>query len=49
MTSKHDTECQVVKKGNLEVEISSGQMTRLAGVSQGLVGAEGIPLALITT
>ena len=48
MTAKYDTECQVVKKGNLEVEISSGSMTRLAGVSEGLVGAEGIHLAVAT-
>ena len=48
MTAKYDTECQVVKKGNLEVEISSGSMTRLAGVSEGLVGAEGIQLAVAT-
>ena len=48
MTAKYDTECQVVKKGNLEVEISSGSMTRLAGVSKGLVGAEGIHLAVAT-
>ena len=48
MTAEYATECQVVKKGNLEVEISSGSMTRLAGVSEGLVGAEGIHLAVAT-
>ena len=45
--NKHtDAECKVIKSGGLEVEISSGSMTRLAGVSQGLVGAEGIHLAV---
>ena len=48
MSAKYDTECQVIKKGNLEVEIASGSMTRLAGVSEGLVGAEGIHLAVAT-
>ena len=47
--NKHtDAECKVIKSGELEVEISSGSMTRLAGVSQGLVGAEGIHLAVAT-
>ena len=47
--SKHpDAECKVIKSDGLEVEISSGSMTRLAGVSQGLVGAEGIHLAVAT-
>ena len=45
--NKHtDAECKVIKSDGLEVEISSGSMTRLAGVSQGLVGAEGIHLAV---
>ena len=45
--NKHtDAECKVIKSDELEVEISSGSMTRLAGVSQGLVGAEGIHLAV---
>ena len=46
MTSKHEVLCQIVKADSLEVEISSGSMTRLAGVSKGLVGAEGIHLAV---
>ena len=46
MTSKHEVLCQIVKSDSLEVEISSGSMTRLAGVSKGLVGAEGIHLAV---
>ena len=45
--NKHtEAECKVIKSDGLEVEISSGSMTRLAGVSQGLVGAEGIHLAV---
>ena len=45
--NKHtDAECKVIKSDGLEVEISSGSMTRLAGVSHGLVGAEGIHLAV---
>ena len=45
--NKHtDAECKVIKSDGLVVEISSGSMTRLAGVSQGLVGAEGIHLAV---
>ena len=43
-----DVECKVVRAGELEVEIASGAMTRLAGVSQALVGAEGIHLAVAT-
>jgi uncharacterized RmlC-like cupin family protein len=41
-------ECRLIKSDNLEVEISSGSMTRLAGVSQGLVGSNGIHLAIAT-
>ena len=41
-------ECQVVHPDDLEVEINSGSMTRLAGVSQALGGAEGIHLAIAT-
>ena len=41
-------ECRVIKPDQLEVEISSGSMTRLAGVSQGLVGSTGIHLAIAT-
>lgn len=39
---------KVVRKDQAEVEVSSGAMTRLAGVSQGLTGAEGIHLAVAT-
>jgi uncharacterized RmlC-like cupin family protein len=41
-------ECRLIKSDQLEVEISSGSMTRLAGVSQGLVGSSGIHLAVAT-
>ena len=41
-------ECRLIKSDELEVEISSGNMTRLAGGSQGLVGATGIHLAIAT-
>ena len=40
--------CVVVRPHQLEVEVASGSMKRLAGVSQGLVGAKGIHLALST-
>ncbi len=39
---------QVIKPAQLEVEISSGAMTRLAGVSRTLTGSEGIHLAVAT-
>jgi uncharacterized RmlC-like cupin family protein len=38
----------VIHPDGLEVEIRSGSMTRLAGVSQGLVGSTGIHLAIAT-
>ena len=41
-------ECRVIHPDELEVELSSGSMTRLAGVSQGLVGSTGIHLAIAT-
>ena len=41
-------ECKVVHPGGLEVEVRSGSMTRLAGVSQSLVGSTGIHLAIAT-
>jgi len=41
-------ECQVVHPSQLETEICSGAMTRLAGVSQTLTGASGIHLAIAT-
>lgn len=42
------SEIRVVKPEEREVEISSGAMTRLAGVSAALGGAEGIHLAIAT-
>jgi uncharacterized RmlC-like cupin family protein len=40
--------CIITKADNLEVEIASGAMTRLAGVSETLSGATGIHLAIAT-
>lgn len=39
-------ECQVIRPDHREIEIQSGAMTRLAGVSQALTGATGIHLAI---
>lgn len=41
-------ECRVIHPDGLEVDLSSGAMTRLAGVSEGLVGSSGIHLAIAT-
>ena len=41
-------ECRVVHPDGLEVDIQSGAMTRLAGVSENLVGSTGIHLAIAT-
>jgi uncharacterized RmlC-like cupin family protein len=41
-------ECRVIHPAEREVEIQSGAMTRLAGVSEGLVGSTGIHLAVAT-
>lgn len=40
------TQVRIIKAPDREVEVSSGDMTRFAGVSEGLVGAKGIHLAL---
>ena len=48
MNTEIDAECKVIKADELEVEVASGAMTRLAGVSQALAGAEGIHLAVAT-
>ena len=40
--------CEVIRADEREVEVSSGAMSRIAGVSQGLVGSEGIHLAIST-
>ncbi len=42
------TQIQVIHPEQREVEVSSGNMTRVAGVSKGLVGSEGIHLAVAT-
>lgn len=41
-------ECRVIHASELEVEVQSGSMTRLAGVSESLVGSTGIHLAIAT-
>ena len=41
-------ECRVIHPDGLEVDLCSGAMTRLAGVSEGLVGSSGIHLAIAT-
>ena len=38
----------MVRAYSLDVEVSSGSMTRLAGVSKALAGTEGIHLAIAT-
>jgi uncharacterized RmlC-like cupin family protein len=44
----HDHDCTVIRPDDLEVEVSSGSMTRLAGVSEKLTGSKGIHLAIAT-
>ena len=50
MTHQHISENNVIitKPENLEVEINSGAMNRLAGVSQLLTGSTGIHMAIAT-
>jgi uncharacterized RmlC-like cupin family protein len=40
--------CTVIKNDQLEVEVNSGAMTRLAGVSESLTGSKGIHMAIAT-
>ncbi len=40
--------CKVIRGDQLEVEVNSGAMTRLAGVSESLTGSTGIHLAVAT-
>lgn len=40
--------CVITKSDNLEVDVASGSMTRLAGVSEALSGSTGIHLAIAT-
>ena len=39
-------ELKVIRANEGEVEVSSGPLTRVAGISQSLVGAEGIHMAI---
>ena len=48
MDKQLDAVCTVIHPDGLEVEVSSGSMTRLAGVSKALAGTEGIHLAIAT-
>ena len=48
MSRQPTAECRVIHPEGREIEVSSGVMTRLAGVSEGLVGAKGIHLAIAT-
>ncbi len=41
-------EIKITRPGQLEVEVASGAMTRLAGVSEATTGSEGIHLAIAT-
>ena len=40
--------CVITKRDNLEVDVASGAMTRLAGVSEALTGSTGIHLSIAT-
>lgn len=48
MEPQLDAECKVIRQDEREVEVSSGAMTRIAGVSKALAGTEGIHLAIAT-
>jgi uncharacterized RmlC-like cupin family protein len=48
MGKQLDAKCKVIRSDELEVEVASGAMTRLAGVSKSLAGTEGIHLAIAT-
>ena len=48
MDKQLDAECKVVHPDELEVDVASGAMKRLAGVSKSLAGTEGIHLAIAT-
>lgn len=47
-TAEFSKYCTVIGSDNLEVEVNSGAMTRLAGVSESLTGSTGIHLAIAT-
>ena len=46
--TRSKTEIKVIRAHQRQIEVSSGSMTRLAGVSKELVGAKGIHLAVAT-
>ncbi len=48
MDTQFDAKCKVIHSDSLEVEVASGSMTRLAGVSKALADTEGIHLAIAT-
>ena len=48
MDKQFEATCTVIHSDSLEVEVASGSMTRLAGVSKALAGTEGIHLAIVT-
>lgn len=48
MDKQLDALCKVIRSDQTEVEVASGAMTRLAGVSKSLAGTEGIHLAIAT-
>ncbi len=48
MSANGHNPCVITKADGLEVEIASGAMTRLAGVSEVLSGSTGIHLAIAT-
>ena len=48
MSANGHNPCVITKADGLEVEIASGAMTRLAGVSEALSGSTGIHLAIAT-
>ena len=48
MSAQPQAECRVIRPDEREVELASGNMTRVAGVSESLVGTTGIHLAVST-
>ncbi|MCH8207288.1 MAG: cupin domain-containing protein [Chloroflexi bacterium] len=48
MSAQPQAQCRVIHPDEREVEVASGNMTRVAGVSEKLVGATGIHLAVAT-
>lgn len=48
MNSQPAKDCKIIRREHREVEIKSGAMTRLAGISQTTAGTDGIHLAIST-